>query len=39
MARWRERLFVWLSRNAQHAHAFFNLPGDEIVELGVQVEL
>jgi KUP system potassium uptake protein len=39
MARWREHLFVWMSRNAQHATAFFNLPADRVVELGVQVEL
>jgi KUP system potassium uptake protein len=39
MAPWREKLFVWMSRNAQHATAFFNLPADRVVELGVQVEL
>jgi KUP system potassium uptake protein len=39
MARWRERLFVWLSRNAQTATDFFNLPPERVVEVGVQVEL
>jgi KUP system potassium uptake protein len=39
MARWREHLFVWLSRNAQTATDFFNLPPDRVVEVGVQVEL
>lgn len=39
MARWRERLFAWMSRNAQPATTFFGLPPDRVVELGVQVEL
>ena len=39
MALWRERLFTWMSRNAQTATAFFNLPPNRVIELGVQVEL
>lgn len=39
MSRWREELFVWMSRNAQSATHFFNLPADRVVEVGVQVEL
>jgi KUP system potassium uptake protein len=39
MFRWREHLFVWLSRNAQTATDFFNLPPQRVVEVGVQVEL
>jgi len=39
MAPWREKLFAWMSRNAQPATAFFGLPPDRVVELGVQVEL
>ena len=39
MARWRERLFAFLSRNAQPATAFFNLPANRVVELGMQVEI
>jgi KUP system potassium uptake protein len=39
MARWRERLFVLLARNATRATAFFRLPPERVVELGVQVEL
>ena len=38
MAIWRERLFAFLSRNAQPATAFFNLPANRVVELGMQVE-
>jgi KUP system potassium uptake protein len=38
MALWRERLFAFLSRNAQPATAFFELPANRVVELGMQVE-
>ena len=36
---WRRRLFALLARNAQSAAAFFGLPPNRVVELGVQVEL
>ena len=39
MALWREKLFVLMSRNAQRATAFFRLPPERVVELGVQVEI
>jgi KUP system potassium uptake protein len=39
MARWRERLFVVMARNAVRAPSFFRLPPERVVELGVQVEL
>jgi KUP system potassium uptake protein len=39
MAVWRERLFVWMSRNAQSATHFFRLPPEQVIEVGVQVEL
>jgi len=39
MAQWREKLFAFLSRNAQPATAFFGLPANRVVELGMQVEL
>ena len=39
MATWREKLFVLMSRNAVRATAFFNLPPERVVELGVQVEM
>jgi KUP system potassium uptake protein len=39
MARWRERLFVVMTRNAVRATAFFHLPAERVVELGVQVEI
>jgi KUP system potassium uptake protein len=39
MAMWRERLFVLMARNAVRATAFFHLPPERVVELGVQVEM
>ena len=39
MAQWRERLFAFMSRNAQPATAFFHLPANRVVELGMQVEI
>jgi KUP system potassium uptake protein len=39
MAFWRERLFAFMSRNAQQATAFFRLPANRVVELGMQVEI
>jgi KUP system potassium uptake protein len=39
MARWRETLFVLMTRNAVRATAFFRLPPERVVELGVQVEI
>ena len=39
MARWRERLFSFMSRNSQRATAFFKIPPDQVFEVGVQVEM
>lgn len=39
MYMWRESLFAFMSRNAQSATLFFHLPAEQVVEVGVQVEL
>jgi KUP system potassium uptake protein len=39
LARWRKLLFALLARNSQRATAFFHLPANRVVELGMQVEL
>jgi KUP system potassium uptake protein len=39
MAKWRERLFALMARNAVRPTGFFRLPPERVVELGVQVEL
>jgi KUP system potassium uptake protein len=36
---WREKLFAYMSRNAQRATAFFKLPANRVVELGMQIEI
>jgi KUP system potassium uptake protein len=38
MALWRKRLFILMSRNAQPATAFFNLPPNRVVEMGAQIQ-
>jgi KUP system potassium uptake protein len=39
MATWRKGLFAFMSRNARTATAYFGIPPDRVVELGLQVEL
>jgi KUP system potassium uptake protein len=39
MAAWREKLFAIMARNSVRATAFFRLPPERVVELGVQVEI
>jgi len=39
MARWRQHLFAFLAKNAYGAIGFFEIPPNQVVELGVQVEL
>jgi KUP system potassium uptake protein len=39
MAAWREKLFIWMARNASGAGLFFRLPPNRIVELGAQIEV
>jgi KUP system potassium uptake protein len=38
LAMWRKKLFVVMSRNAQTATAFFNLPPNRVVEMGAQIQ-
>ena len=39
MAKWREKLFVSMSKNATKASDFFGIPTNRVVELGTQVEI
>ncbi|AXE29568.1 low affinity potassium transporter Kup [Chromobacterium phragmitis] len=39
MARWRQKIFLWMSKNALRATDFFQVPTNRVVELGAQVEL
>jgi len=39
MSRWRVRLFGFMSRNSADAAAFFDLPPERVIEIGVQLSL
>jgi KUP system potassium uptake protein len=39
MSRWRAHLFLFLSRNAMDAAGFFDIPSDQVIEVGTQLEL
>ena len=39
MARWRKQLFAFTARNALSATAYFNIPPNRVVEMGMQIEL
>jgi len=39
MSRWRQWLFTFMSRNSVPATAFFRIPADRVVELGVRVAI
>lgn len=39
MSIWRERLFALMSRNAQRPTAFFRIPPNQVIEVGIQIEI
>jgi K+ transporter len=39
MARWRKKVFEGLNRVARSASAYDRLPAEQVVELGVRVEI
>jgi len=39
IARWRARLFMFMSRNAADATSFFRLPPDRVIEIGVRLTI
>ena len=39
MVLWREHLFSFMLKNAQRATAFFQIPPDQVIEVGMQVEI
>ena len=39
MSTWREHLFVTLSRNARGAADYYQIPPNQVIELGTQVEI
>ena len=36
---WREKLFAIMARNAQRPTAFFRIPPNQVIEVGIQVEI
>jgi KUP system potassium uptake protein len=39
MSKWRDKLFIFLSRNARRATSFFRIPPEKVVEIGIQLEV
>jgi len=39
MAIWREKLFAFMTRNAERATTFYCIPSDQVIEIGLQIEL
>jgi KUP system potassium uptake protein len=39
MVKWRERLFLALSKNAMNAADFFNIPANRVIEMGTRIEI
>ena len=39
MARWRDRIFAAMARNAGSISDYFNIPANRVVELGTRVEI
>ena len=39
MAIWREKIFVFMSRNSQRASSYFQLPSEQVVEIGLVLEI
>lgn len=36
---WRERLFIWLAKNAMNATEFYKIPYKRVVELGIRLKM
>ena len=36
---WQEKLFAFMSRNAQRPTAFFKIPPNQVIEVGIQIEV
>jgi len=39
MARWRERMFAAMARNAGNVTDYFNIPTNRVIELGTRIEI
>jgi len=39
MTKWRENLFIALSKNAMNAADFFKIPTNRVIEMGTRIEI
>ena len=39
MTRWRETIFAIMHRNVQRPGAYFHIPSEQIMEIGVEFEI
>jgi KUP system potassium uptake protein len=39
LPQWEEALFAVMERNASHVTEYFNLPADDVVEIGRQIAI
>ncbi|MGW8161405.1 MAG: potassium transporter Kup [Desulfobulbales bacterium] len=39
MGRWRSNLFLFMANNAMDAGSYFSIPSDQVIEVGIQLEL
>jgi KUP system potassium uptake protein len=39
MTKWRESLFIALSKNAMDAAIFFKIPANRVIEMGTRIEI
>ena len=39
MARWRERMFAAMARNAGNVTDYFNIPDNRVIELGTRIQI
>jgi KUP system potassium uptake protein len=39
MARWRKKIYIFMSRNSRTATEYFSIPPNRVVELGAQLEM
>lgn len=39
MAKWRERVYAFIKRNAERSAAYFGIPARQVIEIGFEVEI
>jgi len=39
MSRWRSNLFIFLSKNSMDVSSYFGIPSNQVIEVGVQLDL